>query len=95
MVIRYKARLVANGYSQVEGVNFGETLAPMAKFNTIKIILTLRASMNLKMHQMDVKMAILNDELDVEIYMEQSEEFEQKGQEHLICKLKKLLYMLK
>ena len=73
VVVRFKARLVAKGCSQVEGVDFSETFAPVAKFNTIRVILALAAAMGLEIHQMDVKTAFLNGELDVEIYMEQPE----------------------
>jgi len=95
VVVRFKARLVAKGCSQVEGVDFSETFAPVAKFNTIRIILALAAAMGLEIHQMDVKTAFLNGELDVVIYMEQPEGFVQKGREHLVCKLRKTLYGLK
>ena len=67
----------------------------MAKFNAIKIILALGATMDLEMHQMNVKIAFLNNKLDVEIYMEQSGGFEQTNREHLICKLRKSFYKLK
>ena len=95
VVVRFKARLVAKGCSQVEGVDFSETFAPVAKFNTIRVILALAAAMGLEIHQMDVKTAFLNGELDVVIYMEQPEGFVQKGREHLVCKLRKTLYGLK
>ena len=77
MVVRFKARLMAKGCSQVEGVDFGEAFTPMAKFNTIRIILALRAAMDLEIHQMDAKTTFFIGELDVEIYMEQPEGFEQ------------------
>jgi hypothetical protein len=93
--VHHKARLVAKGYSQIEGVDFLETFAPMAKFNTIRCILTLGASLDLEIHQMDVKTAFLNGELEEDIYMSQPQGFEEKGFEHLMCKLKKSLYGLK
>lgn len=68
------------GGLQIEGVEFGETFAPVAKFNTIKVILALRMAMDLEMHKMDVKMVFLNSKLDVEIYTKQPEGFEQIGQ---------------
>jgi hypothetical protein len=79
----------------VEGINFGEIFAAVAKFNTIRVILAIAAAMGLEIHQMDVKTAFLDGELDVEIYMEQPEGFVQKCQEHLVSKLKKSLYRLK
>ena len=69
--------------------------ATVAKLNTIIVILALKAPMDLEIHQLDVKTTFLNDELDMETYMEQQEVFEHKGKEHLVCKLKKSLYGLK
>ena len=94
-VIRHKARLVAKGFSQVAGVDFLETFAPVAKFNTIRCILALGAALDLEIHQMDVKTAFLNGELEEDIYMSQPQGFEEKDFEHLVCKLKKSLYGLK
>ena len=70
-VVRYKARLVANDYSQVVGVHFNESFATLAKFSTNQCILALGAIMDFEMHQMDVKMAILNGDLDEDMYMDQ------------------------
>ena len=94
-VVRYKARLVAKGYSQVAGVDFLETFAPVAKFTTIRCILALGAALDLEIHQMDVKTAFLNGELEEDIYMDQPHGFGQEGSDHLVCKLKKSLYGLK
>lgn len=93
-IMRYKARLVAKGYTQVEGVDFNEIFAPVAKFTTIRCMVALGASLDLEMHQMDVKTAFLNPTLKEEMYMEQPSRFVQGGQ-HLKCKLKKALYGLK
>jgi hypothetical protein len=94
-IVRHKARLVAKGYSQVEGVDFNETFALIAKFTTIRCMLAIGAAMDLEIHQMDVKTAFLNGELEEDIYMDQSQGFVQDGKEHLVCKLKKSLYGLK
>ena len=94
-VVRYKARLVARGFSQVEGVDFNETFAPVAKFSTIRCIVAIGAAMDLEMHQMDVKTAFLNPKLEEVIYMDQPQGFVQEGKEHLKCKLKKALPGLK
>jgi len=94
-IVRHKARLVAKGYSQVEGVDFNETFAPVAKFTTIRCMLAIGAIMDLEIHQMDVKTAFLNGELEEDIYMDQPQGVVQDGKEHLVCKLKKSLYGLK
>ena len=59
----------AEGSLQVEGVDFDEIFAPVAKFNTIRVILTIGAATGLEMHQMDIKTAFLNGELDMVIFM--------------------------
>jgi transposase InsO family protein len=92
---RYKARLVAKGFAQTEGVDFQETFAPVAKFTSIRCLLAIAAAEGLDVHQMDVKTAFLNGDLEEEIYMVQPEGFVEKGSEHLVCKLKKALYGLK
>ena len=60
---KYKARLVAQGFSQKEGINYEETFAPTAKMSTIRLVLALAAQFNWKVHQMDVKSAFLNGDL--------------------------------
>ncbi len=94
-VVRYKARLVAKGFAQVQGVDFHETFAPVAKFTTIRCILAIGAAMDLEIHQMDVKTAFLNGDLEEDIYMVQPEGFVHQGKENYVCKLKKSLYGLK
>jgi hypothetical protein len=74
-VERYKARLVARGFTQTYGVDYNETFAPVAKFTSIRCILALVALEDMEIHQMDVKTAILNGELKEEIYMEQPQGF--------------------
>jgi hypothetical protein len=69
------------GNSQVEGVDFNETFAPVAKFTTIRCMLAIRSAMDLEIHQMDVKTAFLNGELEEDIYMDQLQGFVQDGKE--------------
>eukprot|EP00253_Pinus_taeda_P033382 PITA_33382 len=92
---KLKARLVAKGYSQQEGIDFDDTFAPVAKLNTIRMLISLETKHKWQLHQLDVKSAFLNGDLKEEIYLVQPEGFVKKGQEHLVCKLKKALYGLK
>ncbi|KAK1642962.1 hypothetical protein QYE76_060788 [Lolium multiflorum] len=78
---KYKARLVAKGYTQKEGEDFFDTYSPVARLTTIRVLLSLVASHGLLVHQMDVKTAFLNGELEEEIYMEQPDGFVVDGQE--------------
>jgi hypothetical protein len=94
-VEHYKVRLVARGFTQTYGVDYNETFAPVAKFTSIRYILALAALEDMEIHQMDVKTAFLNGELEEEIYMEQPQGFVHHGGEHLVCKLHKSLYGLK
>jgi len=91
----YKARLVAKGFRQKEGVDYFDAYAPVAKTTTIRILFALASLNNLIVHQMDVKTAFLNGDLDEEIYMEQPEGFMLPGNEQKVCKLVKSLYGLK
>jgi hypothetical protein len=92
---KYKAILVAKGYTQKEGGDFFDTYSPVARLTTIRVLLSLAASHGLLVHQMDVKTTFLNGELEEEIYMDQSEGFVVKGQEGMVCKLVKSFYGLK
>nr|AAU90206.1 putative polyprotein [Oryza sativa Japonica Group] len=92
---KYKARLVAKGYTQKEGEDFFDTYSPVARLTIIRVLLSLAASHGLLVHQMDVKTAFLNGELDEEIYMDQPDGFVVEGQEGKVCKLLKSLYGLK
>jgi hypothetical protein len=71
VVTRNKARLVAKGYAQVAGLDFEETFAPMARLESIRILLAYAAHHSFKLFQMDVKSAFLNGPIKEEVYMEQ------------------------
>lgn len=87
--------MVEKGYSQKEGIDYEEAFAPVAKVNTIKMLISLATNKHWMIHQLDVKPAFLNGELKEEVYLEKHEGFVQKGKENLVCKLKKALYGLK
>ncbi|KAG7552374.1 Zinc finger CCHC-type [Arabidopsis thaliana x Arabidopsis arenosa] len=92
---KYKARLVAKGFRQKEGLDFFDTYSPVTRITSIRFLIAVSAIYDLEIHQMDVKTAFLNGELDEEIYMEQPEGFIVEGKEKKVCKLKKSLYGLK
>ncbi|GJZ81343.1 putative RNA-directed DNA polymerase [Tanacetum coccineum] len=92
---RYKARLVVKGFSQKRGIDFDEIFSPVVKMGSIRVVLSLAASLDLEVEQMDVKTAFLHGDLDKEIYMEQPEGFQVKGKEGYVCRLQKSLYGLK
>ena len=94
-IVRLKARLpvVARGFSQIYGVDYFDTYAPVVKLASIRILLAIAAIYNLEIHQMDVVAAFLAGELEEEIYMEQPEGFEVDND--LVCRLRKRLYGLK
>ena len=86
---------MAKGYTQKEDENFFDTYSPVARLTTIRVLLSLAASHGLLVHQMDVKTAFLNGELEEEIYMEQPDGFIAQGQEGKVYRLIKSLYGLK
>ncbi|GJV58943.1 zinc finger, CCHC-type containing protein [Tanacetum coccineum] len=92
---KFKARLVIQGFRQKEGIDYFNTYAPVARITTIRLLLALAAIHNLVIHQMDVKTAFLNGDLEEEVYMKQPEGFVMPGNEHKVCKLVKSLYGLK
>jgi hypothetical protein len=94
-VEKYKARFVARGFSQVEGVDYDETFAPVSRYTSIRTIIALVASMGWKLHQMDVKTTFLNGEIEEEVYIEQPEGFVTRNEKSHVCRLKKSLYGLK
>jgi hypothetical protein len=86
---KYKARLVVKGYKQKEGVDYFNTYSPVTRITSIRTLIAIAALHNLKIHQMDVKTAFLNGELDEEIYMEQPEGFIVPGKEKKVYRLVK------
>jgi hypothetical protein len=74
--VRNKADLVAQGYNQVEGLDFGETFAPVARLEAIMILFAFSASNVFKLYQMDMKIAFLNGIIQEEVYVRQPPGFE-------------------
>ena len=92
---RFKARFVAQGYSQVRGVDYEVVFSPVARYTSVRSLLALANAKDLEIHQMDVKTAFLNGSLDCEIYMSQPEGFVDPDRPNHVCKLKKSIYGLK
>jgi hypothetical protein len=92
---RYKARLVAKGFTQREGIDYNETFSPVSCKDSFRIIMALVAHYDLELHQMDVKTAFLNGDLEEKVYMAQPKGFVVEGKERMGCRLKKSIYGLK
>jgi hypothetical protein len=75
-IVRNKARLVAQGFSQVEGLDFGKIFAPIARIEAIRILLAFAASKGFKLYQMDVKSTFLNGVIQEEVFVRQPPDFE-------------------
>ena len=95
LVVRNKARLVAQGYTQVEGIDFDETFAPVARLEAIRILLAYANHHDITLYQMDVKSAFLNGKLEEEVYVAQPPGFEDPKHPDKVFRLNKALYGLK
>ncbi|GKC83509.1 retrovirus-related pol polyprotein from transposon TNT 1-94, partial [Tanacetum coccineum] len=95
VVIRNKARFVAHGYRQEEGIDYDETVAPVPRLDAIRIFLAYAAYIGFVVYQMDVKSAFLNGKLFEEVYVQQPLGFESSEFLSHMCKLDKALYGLK
>ena len=92
---RFKARLVAQGYSQARGVDYDEVFSPVARYSTLRTLIALANANDWEIHQMDVKTAFLNGSIDTDIYMAQPEGFIDEHHPEYVCKLRNSLYGLK
>lgn len=92
IVIRNKARLVAQGYNQQEGIDYDETYAPVARLESIRILLAYACVLDFKLFQMDVKSAFLNGFINEEVYVAQPPGFIDFAKPDYVYKLKKALY---
>lgn len=94
-LVKYKARLVAQGFSQIPGVDFHDITAYTPRFASIRTLLALAAEFDLDLRHVDIKGAFLQGDLEEEIYMRQPEGFVKKGEEGKVCKLGKPIYGLR
>ena len=91
---RYKARLVAQGYTQTYGVDYSETFSPVAKIDTIWVLFSTAANKDWPLYQFDVKNAFLHGKIEEEVYMKAPPSFSSGFSPEERCKLKKALYAL-
>ena len=90
---RKKARLVAKGFSQRPGLDYDEMFSPVARYETVRLLLATSALENWDIEALDMKTAFLYGDLEEEIYMQQPEGFIIKGQESKVYRLKKATYI--
>jgi hypothetical protein len=94
-VIRHKARLVAKGYAQRAGIDFDEVFAPVARLDSVRVLLAVAAHHSWEVHHLDVKSAFLNGDLTEEVYVSQPPGFVINGMEGKVLRLKKAIYGLR
>src|SRR3954467_14762361 len=94
IVVRNKSRLVAQGYTQIEGIDFGETYAAVARLESIRVMLSFANFNGILLYQMDVKSAFVNGEIEEEVYVMQPPGFEDPKKFDMVYKLHKALYGL-
>ena len=92
---RVKAKLVARRYAQTYGVDYSDTFSPIAKLNSVRLFISIAASQQWMIHQLDIKNAFLHGDLEEEVYLEQPPGFVAQGEYGKVCRLKKALYGLK
>lgn len=94
-IIKHKARLVARGYVQKQGIDYEEVFTPVTRLETVRVLLALAAKKGWEVHHLDVKSAFLNGELQETVYVTQPEGFVKENKEHMVYKLIKALYGLR
>ena len=91
-ILRYKARLVARGFTQREGIDYNDVFSPVIRFDTLRIMISIALYHDINLLQLDIETAFLHGNLEEELYMKQPPGYEQPGK---VCKLKKSIYGLK
>jgi hypothetical protein len=94
-VDKFKARFVAKGFSHKEGIDFSKTFAPVARYSSIRVMISIAVELGWQIHQTNVKIVFLNGVIEEEIYIEQPEGFEVHSRASHVCRLRKALYGLK
>jgi hypothetical protein len=94
-IVKHKVRLVAHGFVQQEGIDFDDAFAPVARMESVRLLLALAAQEGWCIHHMDVKSALLNGELKEEVYVHQQRGFAIPGKEGKVLRLHKALYGLR
>ena len=94
-ILKHKARLVAKGYVQKQGIDFEEVFAPVARLETVRVLLALAGKNGWRVHHLDVKSAFLHGKLEEEVYVSQPDGFVKKNSTGMVYKLSKALYGLR
>ena len=94
-IIRYKVRLVAKGFTQTAGLDYEETFTPVARLDSLRLLLTIATIFDWDIHHVDIKLVYLNGHLDKELYMDQLRGFETHEGGKKVCRLLKAIYGLK
>ena len=94
-VEKYKARFVAKGFSQKEGIDYEETFAPVARYSSIQTIISLAVEKRWCGHQMDIKTVFLNRVIQEEVFIEHPKGFHVENRETHVCMFQRALYELK
>ena len=93
-IVKHKACLVARGFVQREGINFVEVFAPVARMESVRLLLALAVAKDSRVHHLDVKSSFFNRELAEMVFVRQAPGFPIKGVEHKVLRLRKTLYGL-
>jgi hypothetical protein len=93
-IVKHKARLVVKGYAQRHGIDYDEVFVPVARLDSVRLLIALAAQEGWEVHHLDVKSAFLNGELQEEVFVQQPAGFVKTGEEHKVFRLHKALHGL-